>query len=162
MTAPDNVPIKPFSPEDALKALQVVGMVVGAFAARVQKFLNDNPGFLPGLFDAIVDFRNLPQRQKEVWEVAAQQGWYINGHTVLTLNKTVVDGPDQLAAYMKAHLDEAWPDITANALQAFPDRADILSGAFQLHREGRYFASIPVFLAQADGICSEYEDWQGF
>ena len=45
--------------------------------------------------------------------------------------------------------------IEAIMLETFPNRAAILKPAFRAHRKKEYSLSVPVFLSQADGICSE-------
>lgn len=45
--------------------------------------------------------------------------------------------------------------IENDICQRFPQRGNILRQAFSAHREGQYFLSVPVFLAQADGLTLE-------
>ncbi len=45
--------------------------------------------------------------------------------------------------------------IESIMLETFPNRAAILKPAFRAHRKKEYSLSVPVFLSQADGICSE-------
>jgi hypothetical protein len=56
-----------------------------------------------------------------------------------------------MAAFAEAHLDE----FVRRALSTFPDRASFFRDTFWAHRRRRYRLSIPVRLAQADGICDE-------
>lgn len=55
---------------------------------------------------------------------------------------------DALIDYFRDRLDA----IEAALKQRHPQRAAVLEDAFQAHREGRYSLSVPVFLAQADGL----------
>ena len=45
--------------------------------------------------------------------------------------------------------------IESILLRDFPNRAVILEPAFQAHWKKQYALSVPVFLAQADGICAQ-------
>ena len=47
-------------------------------------------------------------------------------------------------------------------MASYPDRERILRDAFQAHREGKYTLSVPVFLAQADGITHDITRKQVF
>lgn len=44
-------------------------------------------------------------------------------------------------------------EITSTLKTAFPPRAKIIESAFAAHARGEYELCIPVFFAQADGIC---------
>lgn len=43
-------------------------------------------------------------------------------------------------------------------MEFYPERKEILRTAFDLHLKGNYVASIPLFLAQAYGICTKELD----
>ena len=47
--------------------------------------------------------------------------------------------------------------IEQSLIRCFPRRSSIIRDAFQAHGEGKYNLSVPVFLAQADGIW--YDRW---
>ena len=57
---------------------------------------------------------------------------------------------------MEMHLEYDWEKLTTKIIELCPDRSLILKEAFSLHNEGRYIASIPLFLSQTDGICAQY------
>ncbi len=50
---------------------------------------------------------------------------------------------------------ERTPEIEKSLRTRFPHRAKILTSAFKAHSRGEYELSVPVFLAQADGVCQE-------
>lgn len=54
-----------------------------------------------------------------------------------------------------AHFDSRATSIEAQLVKRFPDRARILTSAMRAHRNGEYVLSIPVLLAQAEGVCVE-------
>ena len=64
-----------------------------------------------------------------------------------------------IAGHFEARLDE----IQSALADRHPERAAIISNAFDAHRRGLYTLSVPVFLAQADGIVGDrYERKQLF
>ena len=104
--------------------------------------------------------RELPEHMKTVCVALADEGWYIDGdfgagacgdllRAIRTgnkewVNKQLVEDYTQRLSAVKAALFER-----------YPDRAKILRAAFAAHERGEYELSVPVFLAQADGICYE-------
>jgi hypothetical protein len=71
------------------------------------------------------------------------------GDLVEAKDKVQID--ETLADYFRSQCNTIEGALTANS----PDRARFISEGFAAHREGRYALSIPVFLAQADGISRE-------
>jgi hypothetical protein len=97
---------------------------------------------------------------RELSTELAKRGWYANMdmplkffnalRPLLKTNKLKsIDG--MMAAYFQHHLEPVENEI----MSAFPSRAQILSAAFRAHTQKTYTLSVPVFLIQADGICSE-------
>ena len=90
----------------------------------------------------------------------AQRGWYLHDkmplkyinmlRPLLRTNKYA-----EVDAHMITYLCHAFREIEQEIISAFPERAEILSAAFLGHHRKDYALCIPVFLAQADGICSE-------
>jgi hypothetical protein len=56
-------------------------------------------------------------------------------------------------AEMVKHFEERTAGIRAELAQAYPHRRAIVDAAFDAHLSGQYLVSIPVLLAQVDGIC---------
>src|SRR5215212_183816 len=56
-----------------------------------------------------------------------------------------------LAAYFELRVNE----IERFVAEAHPKRAKVLASAFAAHRAGQFDLSIPVLLAQTDGICRD-------
>lgn len=85
-------------------------------------------------------------------------GWYPEGR----MNPRDPNGPLALAAagrrtalnrQMMDFLNCELPRMKKSLYARHPNRAKVLRQAFRAHGERRYALSIPVFLAQADGIC---------
>ncbi|MFH1373339.1 MAG: hypothetical protein ABII79_06070 [bacterium] len=63
----------------------------------------------------------------------------------------VTEAEDALAAYYEDRVDE----IEESIAKRFPRRQKLISSAFHAYRRQEYELSIPVLLAQTDGICKE-------
>jgi len=57
----------------------------------------------------------------------------------------------EIRGFAKTQIDKTLHQVESN----WPHRLEILRDAFQAHRQGLYTLSIPVLLAQADGISNE-------
>lgn len=68
---------------------------------------------------------------------------YENGH--------VQDADDVLIQYYRERTDS----IRNELVSLYPNRAGVLLKIFQAHGENNYDISVPLFLIQADGICTE-------
>ena len=91
------------------------------------------------------------KRKKDVVEMA-DNGWYPNWFTFFYTPDKELDSIDEL---MILHLEDNWKEIEDKILKTCPNRKHILENAFNLHIIGNYEAAIPLFFAQADGICCE-------
>lgn len=122
---------------------------------KISSFMQANPNLLSDLRHFLYDFKNLPERQREVWSKAASLGWYMNSESSISMKHYVGMGQQALDAYMVQELQTDWSTLTKSIILAYPAREEILACAFGLHSEGCYIASIPLFFAQADGICAQ-------
>lgn len=103
-------------------------------------------------------FRHLPKAMREAVLALGREGWFISPDmplsepteaAALVFEGNLAEAEDKLAGYFEDRLD----DIEATLVAALPGRAKIISSAFKAHREGRFELSIPVLLAQTDGVC---------
>ena len=58
-------------------------------------------------------------------------------------------------AWIAGHFESRLDEIETALARSHPERAAILSDAFDAHRRGLYTLSVPVLLAQADGIVGD-------
>ena len=95
--------------------------------------------------------------RQENLEKLAEFGWYLDpgmplfAPTQLVRALSEKDGQevlDAIHAYFARRLDI----IEGTLRTSFPLRGDILRDAFEAHRDGKYNLSVPVLLAQADGM----------
>lgn len=115
----------------------------------------NNPEFFADLARIEEGLKNLPERQKSLWIKAAHSGWHMYACKPIFADPLNVEDHAAFDAFMVAHLRQDWDEITSSILSAHPERSEVLRCAFDLHVERRYIASIPLFLAQTDGICEQ-------
>lgn len=86
-------------------------------------------------------------------ESMVEVGWFPNPltFTVSGIKDIDIDIDDM----MISHLDRDLDMIERDMLKMCPSREHILQEIFELHRQKRFIASIPLIFAQADGICGE-------
>jgi len=114
------------------------------------------------LFETIEqETKNIPDRVDTIYSYLAQRGWFIPFHFAglnafkryesLIENKKHKIIEKELQKYIKDHQKS----FKLQAERYFPKRFKILSSAFDAHDNEQYELSIPVFLAQADGMFVE-------
>ena len=135
--------------------LSQIDSALASMREAFAKFLRERPNFFDNLQRFVEEFKDLPERQREVWSQAALLGWYPNSETSIGMKLEVAKAQSELDRYMLEQLRADWPLLTKEILSAHPARSKVLECAFELHNEGRYIASVPLFLAQADGICAQ-------
>jgi hypothetical protein len=114
----------------------------------------------PTLRRVAQDLREVPERNRKVTRTLARHGWYIDP-SMLAFEPTRVavlfEAGNEAEAHdqMCGHYDEAADALLESLSRQFPSRRRLLESAFAAHRRADYAASVPLFLAQADGICHE-------
>ena len=99
-----------------------------------------------------------PEKMREGLVAMSQSGWYLD-HDMgmsepLRFKQASDEGREAAAeAEMVKHFEERTAGIRAELIQAYPHRRAIFDAAFDAHLSGQYLVSIPVLLAQVDGIC---------
>lgn len=105
-------------------------------------------------------FCELPPRTQEALLLLGYHCWYLDLEMPFPglwelkndLSEGNVEEAEQaLAEYFDSRLSE----IEASIIKRFPKREKIIRSAFNAHRQQEYELSIPVLLAQTDGICKE-------
>ncbi len=105
----------------------------------------------------------LPKKSKDAMRLALAEGWFFGWHDGLqslmelvesleTTQLSTVD--DIMVAYYRANLQPFSDEITSR----YPNRAAAIKAAVNAHTslaEQGYFLSVPVFIAQADGLLAE-------
>lgn len=108
-------------------------------------------------------FKELPARTQEALLLLGQHGWFLDPEMSLpdlwelktALSEgNLLEAESALISYFESRLTEIEVSITIK----FPHRAHLIRSAFFAHRHEEYSLSIPVLLAQSDGICKETVD----
>lgn len=121
-----------------------------------QKYSSFIQQFTESFGQAVAEFAKQAKKWQEEQKISvsamAQQGWFPNWFTFFFHPEKKYENLDD---FMIAHIDECWDQLKKQIIEHCPRRKHILEVAFKLHEEGNYIASIPLFLTQSDGICSE-------
>lgn len=109
-------------------------------------------------------FKELPLRTRTALLNLARFGWFIDPEMPLSqafgLDRAIDQGnlenaQSELVEYYESNLSA----IQTRLADRCPERSQIFEAAFNAHRREEFVLSIPVFLAQADGICKERIDF---
>ncbi|MEZ7008492.1 hypothetical protein ACK36F_07170 [Aeromonas veronii] len=129
---------------------------INEILAPVSRALNASQPFLAQVATTMAKVAEAAQRWQKARKadvaVMAESGWYPNWFTFFYTPESEPQSVDEL---MIMHLNADWEEITQKIIELCPNRAHILQTAFSLHKSGNYIAAIPLFFAQADGICCE-------
>ncbi len=105
--------------------------------------------------------RELPPRIQRALIVFAEHGWYMDiwGFSfpfISEVRDALLSGDIELAENsLIRYYNDRIDMIEKTIIEKFKHRAKIITAAFAAHRRGDYILSIPVVLAQTDGICKE-------
>ncbi|MFH1219038.1 MAG: hypothetical protein V1694_01115 [Candidatus Eisenbacteria bacterium] len=141
---------------DVLSQIQQIAIELYRVRDEFQRKLSE---WAPRFIEA---FEAIPDTERVLLNRLAAHGWYPEPWT-MTTSQLVTLAAMSDGAEVDRHLCRVFTrelaSIEERLTKAHPGRARILSQAFAAHRDGRYALSVPVFLAQADGLC--YEKTEG-
>ena len=97
-----------------------------------------------------------PEKRKRSLQLLAEEGWFLNPEmpeeffqeTEALLEKD----PEEFLSCINNYFSEQLDEIEEELSVSYPHRRHLFCDAFDAHRQEKYSLSIPVFLAQADGI----------
>lgn len=124
--------------------------------------LNLNLEKYSALFEAIAEeTKNIPSRVDTINSYLAKRGWFVPFHfadldVFKRYEALINEGKHEfiesdIQKYIREHIHV----FRRQSEEYFPVRYKIISSAFDAHEEKKYELSIPVLLAQADGIFEE-------
>lgn len=98
--------------------------------------------------------RKLPCETRMATQKLAEKGWFLSDDIGFSAIKSLANSVDEttevaLVGFYKAQIDQILADLKAS----FPERSHLFQSALEAHKQKNYDASIPLLLAQADGIC---------
>ncbi|MEW5948444.1 MAG: hypothetical protein AB1711_03420 [Thermodesulfobacteriota bacterium] len=137
--------------------LRASGIQVGSVIQQLQSVSRSIAPVLLKIGSAV---RNLPDRTRRLLGTLAQYGWYLDSDMPLSQGLRVAefvesgkmeDANDLMVDYFENNIE----DVCKRISDDFPERRGILEAAFNAHKQRQFALSIPVLLAQADGVCLE-------
>jgi hypothetical protein len=136
------------------KAIEDVLLPIGKQIKTFQEAL------APVLASVARAVEQLPEKSKQALKILAENGWYLDPDlSVPTLFEMATKFSSGNTAHANNelcdHFDSRIAEIDIDFNKQLPARGRLLSPTFRAHRKTEYALSIPVFLAQADGICKE-------
>jgi hypothetical protein len=147
--------------QDMMKPVANINKVIEAallpLGKQIETFQN---AFAPIIAALALAVEQMPEKNRQALMILAENGWYLDpdfsfGTHLEMANKffsgSTVEANNAFCDYFDSRITEI--DLDLN--KQLPARGRLLSLAFHAHRAGNYALSIPVFLAQADGICKE-------
>ena len=114
----------------------------------------------PALEQLQKSFQDLPPQTQEALLLLGNHGWYFDLKMSLSglLKFKIALSEGSLKEVEEAlieHFEGRVDDIENSIIKKFPKRGKVIGAAFNAHQREEYELSIPVFLAQTDGICKE-------
>lgn len=133
-------------PEDIAKVLKEY---------LVEKIKRDE-SFAKEFVTFVAGLASVPENIRVFSEEAAMIGWFFTSESYMGEMKKAFDqGQESLDQYMISEIDSNYDKIKSSILSLHSNREKILVCAFELHERENWIASIPLFLAQTEGIFSE-------
>jgi hypothetical protein len=107
--------------------------------------------------DAALPSVTFPEEVRDLFAFLVPRGWYFSLHapygTILGMARALKEGDlDAVEAGMMAYGRQRLPLLLSRVEAVAPERCAVLRDAVAAHQAGTYSLSIPVMLAQADGL----------
>lgn len=103
--------------------------------------------------------REMPDLVRQAQDKLLSLGWYVtDDFDIIDIVKINKMSDEEIEQYMIETSRVLKETILNNTKELFPHRYKIIKEAFELHDIDKYNLSIPVMLAQADGISNELLD----
>ncbi len=104
-----------------------------------------------------------PEKSKEIMVLASSKGWFFGWHEsfyeqVVLIEKLAGIEQHDLDAFLSQYYRDNLQTLTDELVTRYPKRAVVIKAAANAHSAfgtDGYFLSIPVFIAQADGLLTE-------
>lgn len=131
-----------------------------AYAPLREQFKAIQTSITPLLQSLSESFEKLPPQIRDALMTLANNGWYASPDLSIPAMFRLAEAftpenrdtaNEALCDYFESELDA----IESRLARQLPERSRLFAAAFAAHRQSEYALSIPVFLAQADGICQK-------
>ena len=135
--------------------LRAANEIVGRATVSIAEVAHHVAPYLVELHRALEE---LPERTRRELELLAEHGWYIDPDMPCSASteyaSLFMNGRGEEANnLLQSYYDEHAQSVLSRLCESFPERTEILRAAFSAHHNKEFSLSVPVFLAQADGIC---------
>lgn len=147
------------------QSFQIPRIEIDSEILRVFKYAQEafSASIVPVMEKFRHDFERLPARTQEALLLLGAHGWYLDLNMAMPslwkLSEVLESGNvEEAEAFLIGHFEERIPEILSELTSKFPERAHLIEAAFRAHLAGQYALSIPVLLAQTDGICKDSFD----
>ena len=104
----------------------------------------------------------LPEKSKDAMQLALAEGWFFGWHDslqgVMELVESFETPGKSVDNIMMTYYRTNLQPFTDQLVRQYPDRAAAIKAAIDAHTsipDGGFFLSVPVFIAQADGLLAE-------
>ena len=136
--------------------LNVKASYATLLARRNQEYLN----FTKTLEANLKLFRRAvekwPEKRKKALQLLAEEGWFLNPEMPEEFfqgtENLLEKHPEEFLSCINNYFSEQLDEIEEKLSVSYPHRRHLFCDAFDAHRQEKYSLSIPVLLAQADGI----------
>lgn len=111
--------------------------------------------------------RQLPPRISSALLALGERGWYLDGGLGMSELWGIEDwlsagNVEAVEGFLVGHYESRLSEIEDELAKSAPKREKILRSAIAAHRRGEYELSVPVLLAQADGVCVDLTNFHLF
>lgn len=135
-----------------------VSRVLGTQLLELRQQIEISVG--PALIGIFKSIEQLPDRVQTALMTLGNHGWYLDEEMTVPFLWELAEALDngnvtEAEAALMDHFRERLASIEDELNAKFPVRSGVISAAFRAHNRGEYDLSIPVLLAQTDGICFE-------
>lgn len=105
-------------------------------------------------------FDRFPNNLRKALKRLGEHGWYLDLEmpipSLWEIDEALEKGDiNDVDSALVEYYEERKEKILISLIKRFPSREKILRSSFGAHKRKEYELSIPVFLAQADGLCKE-------
>ena len=121
-----------------------------------KRFFEQPPQIIESFRRLAEALKELPERERRALQRLGEEGWFLDqempANLLQKLELLFDEHPDEMTEWLKDFFRERLDVIQKKLVASYPHRGHLFQQAFEAHREGKYGLSVPVFLAQADGI----------
>lgn len=131
-----------------------------AFKPIIELIIEGQKTLQKALIDSMPNLTELPSRIQEALLLIGNYGWYLDKEMSLPdlweLTDRLTEGNvAEAETWLTEYYENKLNAIEDSISKRYPAREKFIRASFGAHRRKEYELSIPVLLAQSDGICKE-------